>query len=738
MKRLALAASLTLLAAAVSLAVAQTVSPTPATPTAPTADAPREMTDVPVRRVVLFSSGVGFFQHSGKVTGNAATELRFKTDQINDILKTLVVSDTSANGQVKSITYGSQNPVARTLKSFQIDISTNPTLAGILNQIRGTKISVSASDEKIEGTVLGVEEKDHPVGNPGQQQVVKESFVNLITSEGIRSISLDAVKKLAIEDADLQKELDQALTALAQARDKDKKPVIVNFDGTGERPVTVAYLVETPVWKTSYRLILPDPTSKEGNAALLGWAIVENQTDNDWNNITLDLVGGRPISFIQNLYQPLYVPRPVVAPKTYASLTPQTYDDGVQELAATPPANQPVFPGGARATGGGGFGGVGGVVAGGGGRGGRGGVAPVAASAAPTFDARLAAEDAAAPVDYAQGVKSIADAAKVGEMFQYSVKGVSLPRQRSSMIPIITASVPFDRVSIYNRAVLAKNPLLGVRLKNQSGNYLLAGPLTVLDKIKRADGTIADSYAGDADVDDVPPGQERLLSYGIDQDVLVDMPPREPVTRLITGSIVKGVLNLKYTDTVEQKYILENRGDNLRHVLIEDPLEYGYELKSPAKALEKTDKVYRFQQDIDPKKTVLFTIIKERPRGERFELLAGDLGTLEIYSTTGEIPQKVKDILKTTADKRKALLDLQRQIQQKQNERNLILQDEATIRANIQAAPSNSKVYQDSVNDLSAKETDRKQTDTDIKSLQTSLDKARADLEAYVSDTNAQ
>ena len=285
---------------AVSMAIAQTMpgqgaaAPTLQGGAAVGGDVKREMTDVPVRRVVLFSSGVGFFQHAGKVTGNAATELRFKTEQINDILKSLVVSDASA-GTVKSITYGSQNPVARTLKSFQIDISTNPTLAGILNQIRGTKIALTLPDQKVEGTILGVEEKDRPVGRPEEQKVVRLSFVNVISATGIQSVDLDQVKKLEIQDPALQKELDEALTTLAHAaRDKDKKPVVVNFDGNGERMVTVAYLVETPVWKTSYRLILPDATSRE-SSTLVGWAIVENQTDNDWKDITLDLVGGRPI-----------------------------------------------------------------------------------------------------------------------------------------------------------------------------------------------------------------------------------------------------------------------------------------------------------------------------------------------------------------------------------------------------------------------------------------------------------
>src|SRR5205814_7408886 len=98
-------------------------------------------------------------------------------------------------------------------------------------------------------------------------------------------------------------------------------------------PVRIGYVVETPIWKTSYRLVLPgegaDAAGNKDKPKLLGWAIVENQTDNDWSNVQLSLVSGRPISFIQDLYRPLYVPRPVVQPELYASLRPQTYDAGM-------------------------------------------------------------------------------------------------------------------------------------------------------------------------------------------------------------------------------------------------------------------------------------------------------------------------------------------------------------------------------------------------------------------------
>lgn len=731
------AAVVLVLGCAASLAVAQSVPPgrgaatqAAAPVTAAVGDVKRDMIEVPVRRVVLFSSGVGFFQHSGKISGNAATELRFKTDQINDILKTLVVSDTV--GAVKSITYGSQNPISRTLRSFQIDISSNPSLANILNQIRGTKISATLGEGNVEGTVLGVEEKERPLGpadKPEERKIVKISYVNLITSTGIRSVSLDDVRKLEIQDESLQKELDQALAALSQARDKDKKPVIVNFDGDADRQVTLAYLVETPVWKTSYRMILPDAASQEKNAALVAWAIVENQTDNDWNGVTLDLVGGRPISFIQDLYQPLYVPRPRVAIKTYASLTPQTYEEGI-EAAKDMLTPTTAMPGGAGRGGAGGRGGGGGatgtsgLVSGAMGGGGMGGM-----------PANMPAEP---PMDFTQGIRSIADASKVGEMFQYSVKGVSLPRQRSSMIPIITEAVLFDRLSIYNRSVLARNPLLGVRLKNETKNYLLSGPVAVLDKIKRADGSIVDSYAGDATIDDVPAGQERLLSYAVDQELLVDASKRDTKSALVTASILKGVMKLNYTETINQEYTLENKGERDKQLLIEHPISQGYDLKTPAKAREKTDRLYRFEIAVPAKKSIPFNVLEERPRGESITLFTADPGTLVSYSTNTVIPSSVKAVLAKAATKRQAMVDVQRKLTQRNADKNRNDQEQANIRNNISVLPAGSDSRNDQIKELNAKYEDGKTIAKDIDSLTKDVEKARAELEAYLSDTNVQ
>ena len=262
---------------------------------------------VPVTKVMLFSSGVGYFEHAGSVRGNASTELRFKTSQINDILKSLVLQDQDG-GRVGAITYPSLDPIDKTLKSFQVDITRNPSLADLLNQLRGARVTLAVQAEHLTGTILGVERRQKAPERG--EEPVEVPVLNLLTGASIRSIELPSIASLTLDDPQLQDELTKALTALVQARDQDKKPVTINFVGTGDRHVRIGYVVETPVWKTSYRLLLGDKSS----AFLQGWAMVDNQTESDWNNVSLSLVSGRPVSFTMDLYRPLYATRPVVAP----------------------------------------------------------------------------------------------------------------------------------------------------------------------------------------------------------------------------------------------------------------------------------------------------------------------------------------------------------------------------------------------------------------------------------------
>src|SRR5262245_54017310 len=289
---------------------------------------------LPLSKIMLYSSGVGYFQHDGTVNNRTQLDLRMHANQINDMLKSLVVQD-FGGGKISTVNYGSHDPVTKTLGSFGVNLNGNPTLGQILKQVRRQPVEITAPNP-IPGTLLGVEKKTESIGEGSQHRIIEQEYVTLLTEDGFRSISLANVQRIKLTNPTLNAELHQALAALAMNHDARKKTLSITFDGAGNRQARVAYLTETPVWKTTYRLVLDEDKAPY----LQGWAIVENQTSQDWRNVKLSLVSGRPISFTTDLYQPLYNPRPVVQLELYAKLRPQTYGDAMDELKsmASPPA----------------------------------------------------------------------------------------------------------------------------------------------------------------------------------------------------------------------------------------------------------------------------------------------------------------------------------------------------------------------------------------------------------------
>ena len=732
MRKLLTAAVLAAAVTATPLFAQHPAQPAPAKP----AD---QQTAVPVKVVVLFSSGVGYFEHAGSVQGNASSELRFKTQQINDILKSLVLQD-MGGGKVTTVVYPSQDPVEKTLRSFQVDITGNPSLAELLSQLRGAKVQLTLAGEQVTGTILGLEQKPKAsTSGKDDSKPIEAWYINLISGGTIRSIELSDARRIDLEDPQLQEELGKALTALAQARDQDKKPVTINFNGEGQRQVRIGYVVETPIWKTSYRLVLAGegapkpaegaaPANQPDNPRLVGWAIVENQTDNDWHNVQLSLVSGRPISFIQNLYSPLYVPRPTVQPELYASLTPQTYDAGMTtrgEALADSDADpaQPRFGGG-------------------------GGRVTNRAATQPPTNADFARRGLAlgAQVQYeslqqmqqlakepalnaAASVASIASASKVGELFQYTVGNVSLPRQRSAMIPIVTDDIEVERLSIYNQSVLARNPLNGARVKNTTGKHLLQGPITVLE---------GSSYAGDARIDNVPPGQERLISYGIDLQMLVDATKNKQTDSIVAGKITKGVLEVSRKLIFTQTYSAENKGDKDKTLVIEHPRRSGWSLIEPKSPTEKTDALYRFRQGVAAGKSAGLTVTEEIVTMQGVAILPTDVGQLAFYSKTDRIPKSVRDVLTKAIAMKNAMTDTQRHIAERQKQVNEITQEQTRIRENLKISDRNTAYGERLLKKLNDQETQLEKLQSETKSLTEQLEKQKTELETYLQNTTVE
>jgi len=656
-------------------------------------------TAIPIRGVTLFSSGVGYFEHAGAVTDNSATELRFKTNQINDILKSLWLEDLDG-GTIGSVLYPSQDPLGKILHSFQIDITNNPSFGELLTQLRGAKVKGQANAEDFQGTILGLEKKKKAAGEKGL--LVELWALNLLSEKGIRSILLEDVQRLEFDEARLQEELAQALAAVADARDQTKKVVNVQFQGNGERRVRLGYVIETPVWKTSYRLILGGQGKDQSK--LQGWAIVENQTDSDWNHVGLSLISGRPISFIQQLYQPLYVPRPLVQPELYGSLRPQTYESGVAgdrlEKAESPIQE-----------------------------------AEMAAGKMPQAPADMARRKSLRPDEFkaaaeaggatAAGVTAAAEAAQVGDLFQYRVADVSLPRQRSAMIPIVADSIEAERVSIYNPLVLPKNPLTGARLTNNTGKHLLQGPVTVFDD---------HAYAGDARLDTIPPGQARWISYGIDQQIRVTSPNAQSTASIQSGKIIKGVLHLSRKQQAVQEYVIDSKAEHDKTLIVEHAFRNGWKLVESPKPLETTETLYRFKESVPAGKTARLTVKEETVESETIMLLPADLGQVEFYSRTGEISKDVRETLAKAAAIKGAMVETERMIQEKQRELAEIRQEQERIRANMTATNKGTAYYDRLLKKLNDQETRIEQVQTDMERLRQALHQQQRELETFLTN----
>ena len=658
-----------------------------------TAAAQGPQTNVPVSTVMLFSSGVGYFEHAGTVRGDGSTELRFRTDQINDILKSLVVQDQSG-GRVSGITYPSQDPLAKTLRSFQVDITGNPGLATLLNQLRGAQVTIQFQAERLTGTILGVETR---VRSVGQGETVQVAVLTLLTGATLRAIELQSITSLTLDDPQLQAELTRALAALTQARDQDKKAVTINFTGAGDRRVRFGYVVETPIWKTSYRLLMGDAGDR-----LQGWAIVENQTDSDWNGVALSLVSGRPISFIMDLYQPLSAERPTVVPEMFAGLRPQVYDAGIAESraredmgAAAPALGQP-----------------------------RGKVMTDSLMARRSLRLEsVVVTGASTATDMSTSVQSVALAERMGELFQYTIGNVTLARQKSAMLPIITDSIRLERVSIYNAGVLQKHPLNGVRLTNTTGKHLLQGPVTVLD---------GNGYGGDARIDDVPPGQQRLISYGIDLDMRVDNTRNTQTAAIVSARINKGLLILDRRHLASQEYLADNKGEKDRTLVIEHPIREGWKLVDTRKPIETTEAVHRFQGNALAGKVTTLTVKEEIVRAESMAILPADIGLLVTYSRTSEIPASVRDALTRAIQLRRAVIDTERQITERTQRVNEITAEQTRIRENMKTVAQNAAYYQRLLAKLNEQESTLEKLQEERASLAQKRDGERRVLEEYL------
>ncbi len=622
-------------------------------------------------RVALFSSGVGYFEAAATVEGTASAELKFRVEQINDVLKSLVLRDLDG-GTVAAVQYPTRDPVEKTLKSFAVDITGRPTLGELLGQLRGAAVEVRGPNA-VAGSVVGVERQKFVADT---RQTVERDVLTLLTAEGLRTFVLAEVAGVKLLDPRLEGELRQALETLAASHDSEKKTVVLNFAGAGRRRVLAGYILETPVWKTGYRLVL----AADRPPYLQGWAIVENATEQDWTDVRLSLVSGRPISFTMDLYQPLYLSRPVEQPARYEALRAPVYararEDAKEKAAAPPAAAAPADAPARRSRAEGKdamFDRADHVVLYGG-LGGRGGEWELAQ-----------ADAAAAGLPAESGVNAAAVAREAGELFEYAIAApVTLRRQQSAMLPIVTEEISGQKVSIFNPAVHPRHPLNGLRLRNTTGLHLTAGPVTVYE-----DGV----YAGDAKLPDLRKDEERLVAYALDLAVEVEVRQAAAPETVTRRWIADGVLHQRRQLVDEREYHLKNKNPAPRTVLIEQAAGDDWQLVEPPAADERAAGLLRFQTPLKENESRTLKVRLERPLEETVALVRAADDDLGFFLQQTTLSEGMRQALNRLVELRGAVAETQRQIAAAEQEIAAITEEQKRIRENMGVLAQTSDVY---------------------------------------------
>jgi hypothetical protein len=604
---------------------------------------------LPVRKVELYKNGMGYFEHVGTVKGQQSVEIVLPSSQLNDVLKSLTVLD-QGKGQIRGVTYDSAAPIERRLSELPFNIDPGGGLAAFLNQVRGAAIEIRTPAGIVSGKLMGAELKTKSTGAGTAQEILVSVFI--ATGE-VRIVELESAGALKFIDPGLISDLGRYLDILDTIHQRDVRRLRIQTSGTDERQIFLSYTSESPIWKTTYRIIM-DPKQK---TLLQGWAIVDNTTPMDWLNVTLSLVAGAPISFIQDLSKPLYARRPVVPLPQGVQAEPQVYESTLEEEAKSEPSP-----------------GIAGGVAG-----------RVKALDRPeqmrmeTF-APAAAMAAPRPANIADAVRQQAmetaqAQAAGGQQFEYKIRQpVTIRRNESALLPIIQSDVDGEKVSIYRANSGESHPRLAFWLKNVSGLTLDAGPVTIID---------ANTFAGEGLIESVQPGESRLLSYAVDLGVEVSTQAGSERQRVERVLISQGLLRM-YAKILEKRtYKIRNNSETTRSVVLEHPVRPGWKLISTAPA-ETSANNYRFKIESKPKSTSEFIVQEESPQESSFAVSSITPEQITFWVRERSIDPEIEKALQAIVEKKSEINDFSQKISALDREQNDIFKDQERVRGNLQ------------------------------------------------------
>ena len=600
-----------------------------------------------VRKIVVYKHGVGYFEREGKVTGDQQVALTFKTAQMKDLLKSLYAVDLNG-GRIATISYDTKDPLSKQLEDILIHVPEENTLTQFLTQLKGARIEVTIAGEKITGSVIGIE----PVVKQTKDGTITSYKLVLYSDGKIQAIDLFEAQSLKLLDESLQKDMARVLDIHLKAKYADRKSVVLNATGQGERQIRVGYIIETPIWKTSYRLLFTD----NEKPLLQGWAILENTTDEDWNQVDVSFVAGSPMSFIMDLYTAYYPQRQEIPVGVTAAAKPQAMELAEKKSMA-PPA-----PGAAM--------------------GGRG---RVASESLRKADALAEREEAGAnrmlrrnfaeELEYA--VAPAVAGVDVGDLFAYqSREKVSVKRGQAALVPILSERVDGGERILYYRAAVSPKPMNSYYFKNSTALTLEAGPVTVFDgSTCVGEGLMRKVLKKD---------MKDMIPFAIEAGVSVERKVSQRSDPVTKGVIANGVMTLNYTQNYESVYSIKSQVGKDTVLYLDHPKTGGYKLSEPVKAEEEVDGHYRFKIEIKAGQTTELKVRESMPAVSTISLLGTPTETIRFYLEQRYLSDLAKNLLTQLIAAQGEINRLRQRESDLNAERARITEDQTRVRQNLQ------------------------------------------------------
>jgi hypothetical protein len=596
--------------------------------------------DIPIREVILYKSGVGYFERSGSLRPGDSARLEFKASDMNDVLKSLTLDDRNG-GKVSGLRYDSSESLEQKLLDFPFKLGDHTALSMFLDQMKGARVEVRYGAETVAGVVVGGR-----LVAADDKRSEREQAVLLLDSGDLRTLDLAAAGSIRFADPKLQAQLKDYLAVVNQSRSLDRRSIYIDSFDAKERQIEASYMVPTPVWKSSYRLVFNDKTEP----TLEGWAIIDNTTGEDWTNVLLSVVSGRPVSFISKLYEPKYVPRQTVELPEDRAAAPVIYQGSlggvsagtnqvVRAAAAPPPPPAPQF---------------------------------MAMGKARMTTGAINGRDE----DLKELLSNVAvnvDSADVGELFEYRFSTpVTVKKDESAMLPFLQQKIGSRKLLIYSENY-GEHPMNAAELTNSTGKTLDGGPITVFD---------ANSYAGEALITTLKASDKRLISYSVDLGtrVTTQFDSSRNVVREI--HVNRGMLTARSAIQETKTYTIRNVDQKTKTLIIEHAERPEYKLLNQ-KPAETTAKAYRFEVKLGSDSAEKFPVIEERVYDTTTAVSSLTPDVLLTYVQNKAISDTGRRQLQQIVDLKRQIADHDDQIRQLDGDINSLIQDQNRIRQNI-------------------------------------------------------